>query len=237
MDLKNIVPAEMLDQVYEVDHYKETWETILEYDSESLECFRLLKHEENLKAIYLIPRLMSGSDYCGDSVNKSNYRVFLAEFKEDKKEEANGILSLYGAYSSYGIAIRLDVLKEDEEMQNCLKELCNYPLMNEDDLSHLEMVLQEEAWTDYVKSDFENEIEDGLGIDDLGEIGLDDDEKIFNLFRYLEEKTNTYWQIETGCTAYIDLKRIMENFDEDFKLWKRDEIERKNGQKLLTFAK
>jgi len=237
MDLKDFVPIEMLNQIHEVDHYSETWETMLENDNESLECFKPVSHEENLNALYLLPSLMMGSDYSGCAVEKSNQRVFLEEFKKEDAEgsDANGVLSLYGGHNTYGVAIRLDVLKENEEMQECLNALGDYPVIDDEDLSNLEMELQDESWEGYVKSDFENEIEDGLGIDDVEEIGLND-EKIYNLFNYLCEAANEYWIIEEGCNAYIDLKSIMENFEEDFKSWKQVCIDENNGQKFLQLT-
>jgi len=249
MTIENLIPNSMLDDLCVVEHYQETWETMLENDSESYECFKgidLDKAEEieNLKELYLIPNLMIGSDYSGCAVTKSNYRSFLREFKGDDDDddnanfkEANGVLSLYGGYSTYAVAIRLDVLKDNEEMQECLNALEDYPLMDENDLSELEMELQDESWEGCYEHDFKNEIEDGLGIDDVAEIGLDNSDKVYELFNYLAEKNNEYWIIEEGCNAYIDLERVMENFDEHFKSWKQKRIEEKNGQTVLNFEK
>lgn len=251
MDLETLIPNCMLNDLCVVEHYQETWESMLENDNESYGCFKHIsdgraEEVENLKELYLVPALMTGSDYSGCAVEKSNHRVFLEEFKgididgddsDDKNfKEANGVINLYGGHGTYAVAIRLDVLKDNEEMQECLKALEDYPLINEDDLSYLEMELQNESWEGCYKADFKTAIEEHLGIDDVEEINLDED-KTYDLFNYLMEYNNEYWEIETGCNAYINLERVMENFDEHFKSWTQKRIEEKNGQLVLNFEK
>jgi len=120
-------------------------------------------------------------------------------------------------------------------MQECLNNLGDYCVLDDDDLSHLEMDLQNEAWKCDYETDFKDLLCEEMEVDDVEETDLDD-EKILNLFWYLCDKTNTYWEIETGCNAYIDLKRVMENFEENFKSWKQDCIDENNGQKFLQLA-
>lgn len=74
----------------------------------------------------------SGSDYGGDTVTRSNYEYFLEEYEDIA-------LRVYGGHGTYGVLIPVwfwnDGLEED------LKSLEDYPSIDDDRLSDIELVL------------------------------------------------------------------------------------------------
>lgn len=92
------------------------------------------------KSLFIIPDLFTGSDYAGGSVQKSNHRSFLHLFKK-----VEGVYDLYGGFSTYAIAIRADVAESNLEIKDTLDALEDYPLIDEEDHSELEIDWQGEA--------------------------------------------------------------------------------------------
>ena len=70
-----------------------------------------------------------------------------------------------------------------------------------------------EAWENWIRSDFLKDIETYLDTEDLDE-ELEEDQ-LFELFRDLAERTNTYGHCETGGGWYIDVGRIAAAVTED----------------------
>ena len=151
---------------------------------------------------YYLPELMTGSDYSGDSVTKSNYRVFLEQFKE-----IDGIHDVYGDYSRYSVAIREDCLTE--EMIEILESLANYPVIDEVDMSMLEMDLELEAWESWIKSDFQRELHKKFDKEDPYVIDKISDNKLYELFSDKMEESNTYYVHEEGFNVGVDIDRIV----------------------------
>jgi hypothetical protein len=159
---------------------------------------------------FYLPRLLSGSDYGNsNAVEVSNLRVFLKEY-----EDVPGVHKVYGAYGSFGVVIRLSVLAEHEEMRDLLKGLEDYPVLDEDDLSKVEMEAEDVAWTSWTEGDYKKVLlkswtasedeEEALEtfLDGLPE-GL-----LREAFETSADRVNEYWINETGNAAYIDVERV-----------------------------
>jgi len=110
--------------------------------------FEIEEHPKRSDILYAMPDVMSGSDYSGSSCEYSNYRVFLQQFGKIK-----GVYDIYGGYGTYGIAIRKSVLDSNKDIQDVLKGLEEYPIIDEQDQSQLEMDWAGEAWTSWVRDD------------------------------------------------------------------------------------
>lgn len=156
---------------------------------------------------YYLSELLSGSDYSGGSVTVSNHRVFLEQFKE-----IDGVHDVYGEYGTYAIAIREDCL-ENEDIIEVLQRLSKYPVIDEEDMSMVEIECEQESWESFIKSDFRRELHKKFDEDDGDLISdmIDDisDENLWNFFTNKMEETNTYFEHETGCVCYVDIDRII----------------------------
>lgn len=157
---------------------------------------------EPTKDCYLMCELMEGSDYSnGRIVQASNLKAFLEEFKN-----CSGVHKVYGGHNTFGIAVKIDCLTE--EMIEIFTSLEDYPLLDEELMSDMELEEQNEAWESWVQSDFQSEIEKHLKID-INDIGKRFDE----LFHHLTEEANEYW-FEDGCSQYIQLEPIAQECTE-----------------------
>jgi hypothetical protein len=150
--------------------------------------------------------------YDAPSIYRSNARVFRDEFSKELAAGADG--------DADGVA--LDVRFINDEMIETLQALENYPLIDEDDHSELELELQDEAWDNWAASDWRRAVEKAIDAVlpedatlDGDEIldGIEDiDQKLLELFHSCCEWTNTYW-FEDGTDQWIDLDRVAEALD------------------------
>ena len=151
---------------------------------------------------FFMPDILSGSDYCSSgSVEVSNHRVFL-----EKYGKLPNVYDVYGGYGTFAVAIRLDSITE--EMLEDFRALDDYPLLDEEDHSKVEREAEEESWENCYRSDFIRELSKAFpaleeGIDNLSIEAVD------TLFYALCDRTNTYWEHESGNSAYIDLDRVV----------------------------
>lgn len=120
-----------------------------------------------------------GSDYSGGTVEMSNYQV-LEEMAEEDEEVANSLVFAYGGYGTFAAFIRLD-RPVPEELIDVVSALANYPLLDEDHHSRLEMEMENDQWEAYGREDWRKALADShLGLDhqdviedDLSDEGLD----------------------------------------------------------------
>lgn len=127
------------------------------------------------KSLFLMPSLMSGSDYNGGSVNLSNKRSFLKLYGE-----VEGVYEVEGGYNTYGIVIRLDVYESNADIKKILDELDNYPLVDEEDHSALENEWDCEYMTDILIPDLISNIDLETYIHDYEKL-LEDKEALEHL--------------------------------------------------------
>jgi hypothetical protein len=164
----------------------------------SLRCWETPNDEH-----YFMPAILSGSDYSGSLVEKSNFEVFTEEF--DKHED---VLITYCGYGTYAVALRLGLT--DQEIISTLERLIDYPLLDEMKLSEMELVAQEEAWESWVRRDFIVALEQKFDceLDDY------DEDLLFQFFTKQADAANEYWVNEQSDEMWINLDRIVESIDE-----------------------
>jgi len=116
-----------------------------------------------------------------------------------------------------------------EEMLESLEGLEDYPVLNEGDMSALELERQAEAWESWASTDWRKEVEkqlQALAPDEAdqywAEERLDEveslDGKLEELFYACADQANEYWQEESDGSWWIRCKRIAESLDlEDLK--------------------
>lgn len=139
---------------------------------------------------YFNSKYLGYSDYSGSIYNRSNQEIILEEFSD-----IDGILQIYGIHGYSDILIRIDLLNENEDLQKMILGLEDDLFLDENHLSKLEDEAKEEAWNNWVLSDFKRELLNrwNYDFDSLSNDFLRD------LFYKCEEKTNEYWRFE-----YID---------------------------------
>lgn len=151
----------------------------------------------------------TGSDYSGGSVNESNYRV-LGEMLENAHPEGSEPVvwaRTRGGHGTYGIIVNYGDL--DEEVREAIDALENYPLMDEEDHSRLEMEQQEEAWKDWGESEFIKECAKHLGIDkdDFEEASEKAGISWYTIFHAAIEGANLNWEDQQGAGQWINMER------------------------------
>ncbi len=150
----------------------------------------------------------TGSDYSGGGVNESNYRVLAEMLGEHHPEDAQPVVwaRTSGGHGTYGIVVRYGDL--EEEVREAIDALEDYPLMDEEDHSNLEMEQQNEAWEDWGRKELRHEVEKASGLErDALEESLTDDEW-WKISRLAEEKGPIYWEDQSGAGQWIDMKKV-----------------------------
>lgn len=138
-----------------------------------------------------------GSDYSGGICNRSNHQSFLEMFGGRP-----GVLDSYGGYGTYAIFLRADV--DDEEILDCLRGLADYPLIDDEALSALEVQMSNEAWEHWAESDFRQAIEKALLEGEYWEASGD---VILEVFQAACEKANEYWEVD-GEDMWIRVDKV-----------------------------
>lgn len=153
-------------------------------------------------ADYFISRFTGFSDYSGCDVERSNNRLFLEMLQES---EGTTFLETSSGYGTTDILVRLDTT--DDEVLDTLLALENYPAIDDEDVSRVEMELFDESWESWIASDLRKGIAKRFG----GRVDLDEmpDEDLQELYRKLADRANVYPEVETGGSVYVDLDRII----------------------------
>lgn len=156
-------------------------------------------------ALVWISSHCQGGDYGGGTHNVSNARVLINEFSSPELREIGG------GYGSLGVVIDPRYLSED--LLENLQSLENYPVLDEDELSHYEMELQSEAWESWAEREFRDALESRLS-----EISSEDEaeraaeeissEALYGLFREALETGNLYWSHECATSAWINCEEV-----------------------------
>ena len=163
--------------------------------------------------LYFFLPYASGSDYSGSTVEKANCREFLESYGEE-----GFVWEAHGGHNTYAVVLGLTGLLEcpDDTFDSILgivEGLEDYPLIDDEALSTLEMEGADEAWESWVASDFRRALEkkfDGVDF----EWPPDSDLRPF--FEKRAEKANEYWFNEGyGPDMYIRLDKIVEGIDLD----------------------
>lgn len=150
----------------------------------------------------------TGSDYNGGSVNESNYKELCAMLEEAHPEDSEPVVwaRTSGGHGTYGIAVRYGDL--DEDIRETLDGLEDYPIINDESHSELEMEQQNEAWERWGVDDLSSAVAKSSGHDPYDVKNGLDDEEWFEIFRLASEKGSHYWEDQQGAGPYIDMKRV-----------------------------
>ena len=156
---------------------------------------------------FLLPGLLTGSDYCDSgSVEVSNHRVFLERYGK-----LPNVHDVYGGYGTFAVAIRRDSITE--EMQADLDGLEDYCILDEEDHSEVEMEAENDAWANGYRSDFRKALAKEFPTleDEVNDL---DNDALQTVFYKLMDRTNTYWEHESGNNAFVRIERVVEGATE-----------------------
>lgn len=146
----------------------------------------------------------AGSDYVGGLVAKSNYQTF-----EKMAEEESGLerffIWLSGGHGTFGVAVRLDRGYVPSQILDAISALANYPLLDEEAHSHLELEAEQEAWDSWARDDWRKALmkahpEHEEAIEDFS------DEELSELWREASDAAGVYVE-HTAEGPYFDFKR------------------------------
>lgn len=165
------------------------------------------------RTLYVLPYATFGDYDNSSAVERSNAKVF---------SELPFVSQQFGDYGTVWTGIDasdIDAITWDQlqDLIDTCDGLADYPVIDEQVMSDVEMELQNEAWESWGRTDFQQELckqitseqeneEDKSALED--QIEQLTDKQIDKLFWHACEVSNTYWQIESGGNAYIDLERV-----------------------------
>lgn len=181
------------------------------YDSDCGEWTDNRKTEDAGAYYYLVPRYCEGGDYSGGTVEKANHRAFMMSW-----ECCEGVFDVSGGHGTFSVAISVNWLVEhwgdDEDdtarkIVDCLIALDDYPVIDDDVLSELEIELSDEAWDYWAKDDYVQGVEKHLGV--ALEILDDQKSKFVAMFSDVCGRENEYWEAD-GPDMWIRLEPIVE---------------------------
>jgi hypothetical protein len=137
----------------------------------------------------------------------------------------------YGSHSAYadcdgmpGVDPRFLVGSDGEAMVETLEALESYCVIDEDDLSSLEIDRQDEAWESWGAREWRGEVEKVLQrfapetashywADEALDLVPDLEEKLADLFRVCCEAANEYWQEESDGGQWVNCERVAIQLD------------------------
>lgn len=155
----------------------------------------------------LLPEFLGYSDYSGCSVERANFRAFTEQFKAG---EGEWWFKAWGGHGTEAIALIPGAELDDEtaeELRETFAGLENYPCLDDEALSEIEMEAENEAWESWARHDFTRGLVK-LFPDHEEAIDNASDETIREIFETARETANEYWEIETGGGAWIRIEKI-----------------------------
>lgn len=150
-------------------------------------------------------KYFGSGDYVGTSVQRSNREVFLKKYGE-----LEGVYEVYGDYSYNSLAIRLD--KITPEMVEDFEGLEEYPVLDDEHHSNLEMEMEVDDWQCYGEREFKDRLRK---FSDAMDDAMDsiEDGLLLELYFENKERTNSEWINESGTGGCIQIERIVKDFD------------------------
>lgn len=158
--------------------------------------------EEDKTGIFLEVPFCTYSDYSGCTVERSNCRVFEEQFKEFIGTE---LWPIYGGYGTAGILITINLYENNEEVKEVIDGLFDYPCIDEEDMSNLEMEIEDEDWDSWIKFDLTRELEKRAI--SYNEDTLQDD------FNRVIRENDIYYSHEDAVSAYIDIEDVVDHWN------------------------
>jgi len=161
--------------------------------------------------LYFFLPYATGSDYSGSTVEKANHKAFLESHGEE-----GFVWDAHGGFDTYAVVLGLTGLLECPDdtfdaVMGVVEGLKDYPLIDEEALSELEMELADEAWECWGGYEFRKALEakfDGTDFD------WPDGSDFRSFFEQKREEANEYWESEScGPSVFVRIERVVEKID------------------------
>lgn len=111
---------------------------------------------EDDQGTWFLCEALSYSDYSGTKpTNESNARVFADDFS---RGEGKWWVWADGGHDTTAILIRTLAYRNSSEIRDLIDGLADYPILDEDDETELEMEREMEGWEDYGRDDFKRSL-------------------------------------------------------------------------------
>ena len=236
----------LIDPHEETRYDRETWQSVpTGFKSTSYgDWVEVADHSEvNPASVYALPELCSGGDYSGSLVEKSNYQAIL-DMMPGEYEDGREYISYSGGHGTYALAIRLDSVTDD--ILETLEGLEDYPIIDENLMSEMELEAQSEAWESWGRSEFKTAFGKALfdawetspkseqadGETDeayntrleetedfvMSECGEISTADIDRIFYRMADLANVYWENEQGSDCSIDIDEVVKRGFSDVRL-------------------
>ena len=158
---------------------------------------------EEFKVVYN-PMYFGWGSQSGCTVQRSNFEVFIERFGK-----IEGVYIDYGYYSFRNIWLDLEL--DNDEIIKVLKDLDNYPLIDEEHRWALEHELQDLAWEELgVREEFKQGLEEKYPDKEEEILDRISDNDLRCILERLADITNNYWMCEDAVSASIDINAILE---------------------------
>jgi hypothetical protein len=153
---------------------------------------------------YIVPSLLSYSNYSGSLVNRSNHKAFSDAFDAGYNVWWT---DAPGGHGTNCIVIDASIvpLEIAKDVVSFLNGLQDYPLADESLHSKMELEAQEEAWDNWAKDDFVTAIQRIFNIDFED---TPDSQLLFDIFHETADNAGQYWVNESAGDMWIDVKRV-----------------------------
>ena len=168
-------------------------------DGDSINDYECIKSTDVIKEtdFYTSNNFESG-DHNGSILGLVNRQVTLEEYPD-----LEGITQVHGSYSYKTLLIRLDVLNKNQELQDLVFSLEDYPCLDDLLLSALEEEAKQESLDD-ILHDFVRQLNDqfNYNFENLS------NDFVSTLFHKLERDSNTEWYFE-HLNAWFSVKNML----------------------------
>ena len=156
------------------------------------------------KDVFLLVPFASGSDYSCGSVERSNYEVLRERWGDWQNERGDNVtVNVYGGHGSYGLLVNLDAatLAQLQAVNETLQELSQYPVVDENHLSELELEWAEESYESWGRYEFRKALCEKYPR--LEDVDLDD-ELVDRLYWAAFRTVGGHWFNDGGSAMYCD---------------------------------
>ena len=154
---------------------------------------------------FLLPNMLSGSDYSGSDYTQANYNAFLAAYGD-----LPGIYTVYGGLGTYAIAISLEAYQAGvdgnenyADMLAALHALEDYPIIDDEELYQVRQEWQDKEWDDWACSEYLAALECRFDLE-FTDVSTEDVRQVFEL---TAGQANEYWESENS-SSWIDVHRM-----------------------------
>jgi len=171
-------------------------------------------HCEQKEADCFTHDYFNSGDYSGCAVEVANRKVLL---ENTELCERLGLELLSENYSSKSILFPIAAL-QDQEIQEIFKGLNDYPCLNYEAVSEVEIEMEQECWDLFGRDDFKKHLESQIGLD----TETITDAQVDSIYQNASQETNyNIFEVESGTSGYFNFESFGGLYEKQTNLLKR----------------